>query len=205
MVHTYLDMNDPNNPIAKVRKVEINFTAHYSGDDAWNQDILVPKLELFLREKGYDLRAYRPTGNQWDVNGNRVTDDDMREYIYRKHGHTQGKCPSCPDPIKWREVERLMLQEYYSNKEILDDPRQGRTKVKFQDETFRNPSPYETKEETMHRLKLIEKTEEEKKLYEETRKLNVWETKTQEIEDIHDFEPKLQFELTKKSTKNGRK
>lgn len=198
MVHLPLDMNDPYNPLAKVRKVEINFTAHYSGEDAWNQDMLVPKLEKFLRENKYDLRAYRPTGNQWDASGNKITDDEIREYIYRKHGHLQGKCPSCPDPVKWREVERLMLQEYYSNKETLDDPRQGRTKIKFQDETWRNPSPYETKEESMRRLKLIEKTEEEKRLYEETRKLNIWETKTQEIDDKFDIEPKLQFKSTKK-------
>jgi RPA family protein len=95
-----------------------------------------------------------------------------------------------------------MLQEYYANKETLDDPKQGRIKIKFQDETFRNPTPYETKEETLHRLKRIDKTEEEKKLYEETRKLNVWVTKTQEVEDKFDFEPKLQFEP---NNKNGRK
>ena len=85
-----IDDNDPANPFGKVKTVAISFVAHYDGPEAWNQNILVNKLEALLKEHNYSLQTYKAT-NYWDAAGNEITEDDMRSYISKKHGHTYGK------------------------------------------------------------------------------------------------------------------
>lgn len=125
MVQVKLDMNDPSNPIAKVKRVEIACTIQYAGDNAWNQDQLVPKLELDLYNLGWSLRGYHME-RAWDKDMNIITEDEMNNYIYKIHGHPGSKCPSCPNPIKWKELEKLQMKMYMEQKEVLDDPHQGR-------------------------------------------------------------------------------
>lgn len=124
MVHAKIDMNDPENPISKVRKVKIEFTATYRGEDAWNQDQLIPKLEKYLWDQGFSLNSYVDI-LAWDKDNNPITKDEMNEYLRKKHGYEALACNSCPDPVKWKELEKLRMKEYYRQKEVLDDPHQG--------------------------------------------------------------------------------
>lgn len=101
-----MDINDPANPYGRVKLVEIECTIQYKGDDAWNQNILLPKLENFLRANGYDLRGYKPK-HFFDKDNKEITDDEFKEYVHTRHGHISGKCSSCPDPVKWKEAEKL--------------------------------------------------------------------------------------------------
>lgn len=193
-------MADPENPIGRVREIEVAFTAVYQGIDAWNADEIVKKLEAELIKGGFDIKTFN-LQQAFDENHKVITEDQMREYIYRKHGHAKGRCNKCPDPIKWREVERLKLKEFYKNKEVLDDMTRGRVKG-FNyavGELIRPHKGYETKEELMRRYGLDKKSIKERKLLEKTKKLNNWETKEQKKVD-HDIEPKLQYRSDSKNT-----
>ena len=101
-----MDINDPANPFGRVNTVEIVFKARYSGQDAWNQNILIPKLEALLKGHGYTLREYNAT-QYWDVGGKEITKEELQDYIGARHGHATGRCSNCPDPVKWKEAERL--------------------------------------------------------------------------------------------------
>ena len=102
-----MDVNDPANPYGRVKTVEIDCKIQYTGDDAWNQNVLIIKLQNFLKQQGYDLREYKPV-KYWDANRQEIQEDEFKHYIYARHGHDMiGKCPSCPDPVKWKEAERL--------------------------------------------------------------------------------------------------
>ncbi len=102
-----IDVSDPANPFGRVNTVEITFVANYTGPDAWNQNLLIPKLENLLKGHGYKLREYKAT-NYWDAGGQEITADEMREYIHKRHGHATGKCSSCPDPVRWKEADKLI-------------------------------------------------------------------------------------------------
>lgn len=146
-------MNDPNNPIAKVREAHVAFTAIYKGEDAWNQDVLVNKLENELRQRGWDIRTFH-LDSAYDADHKQITEEEMRQYIYRKHGHAQGRCSSCPDPVKWKQVQRLRMQEYYRNREVWDDPKRGRPAKGYN---------WATGEVERKRISYILETEEERK------------------------------------------
>ena len=156
MTKLVIDLADPNNPIAKVRELEISFTAVYKGDDAWNANVIVKKLEKDLRAAGnFDIRTFK-LAHAYDAEGKEITEDEMREYLYRRHGHTSGKCSQCPDPVKWAEVEKLRRKEFYRNKETWNDMRKGRPAKGFNWETGEVANKvvyvYETEEERAIRL-----------------------------------------------------
>jgi hypothetical protein len=140
-----MDINDPANPYGRVKLVEIACTIQYKGDDAWNQNILLPKLENFLRANGYDLRGYKPT-HYFDDHNNEIKEDEFKDYVYTRHGHIHGKCSSCPDPVKWRAAEKLARK--------IQAEQGGLTKKK----KYRTRTVYvmETKEERALRKKIEE-------------------------------------------------
>lgn len=195
-------MADPYNPIAKVREIEVDFTAIYKGNDAWNANAMIVKLEKFLREQGFDIRSYNLI-HAWDANHNIITNDEMKEYIYRKHGHVFGKCSSCPDPIKWKEVERLKNKEFYENKKVWDDKRKGRP-----------PSGYnwETGEIEKRVVYVLETPEERKNRLESERRYRAGRTAKmvrpftlydESSDPDFDIEPKLQISYDRPMRKRG--
>lgn len=129
-----LDMSDPANPLAKVKKVKINFSATYTGDDAWNQNILIPKLNMLLYQHRYSLIDYEAV-QQWDKDGQVITNDEMKDYIAAKHGHDGQKCSSCPDPLKWREAEKLMQKAVMEEGSFMNRGHRGGLKVVYIMET----------------------------------------------------------------------
>ena len=142
-----IDINDPANPFGRVNTVEVTFIARYSGPDAWNQNILIPKLENLLKQHGYSLQEYKAT-NHWDAAGKEITVDEMREYIHKKHGHVTGKCSSCPDPVRWKEADKLIRRR---------QAEEGYGLSKHKKERVRTVYILETQEERQLRKKIENK------------------------------------------------
>lgn len=162
MVLTQIDMNDPENPISKVRQVKITFDAYYNGEDAWNTDGLVEKLRKYMFDNGWSLGGGFDVIESRDKDGKVITKNEMQEYIYKKHGHAGSKCASCPDPIKWKEVERLKMIEFMKIQEIRDDPKRAPTSgYNWATGEYQNRvvSVLETEEERNKRLKPQIKTD----------------------------------------------
>jgi hypothetical protein len=189
-----IDLADPNNPIAKVRKVNVIFTAEYSGENAWNTNSIVKQLEKDLRDLGkFNIKSYR-LNHAYDADGKEITEDEMREYLYRKHGHTSGKCSNCPDPIKWAEVERLRRMEFYENKKVWDDMRKGRPGKGYNwaNGEIQNKKIYvhETEQERAIRVKNGSRVRGRPKKIEQP--FTLWD---EEVGTDNNVEPRLQHQL----------
>lgn len=188
-------MSDPENPIAKVREAHVTFTVIYKGENAWNQNELVAKLQNDLTKTGWSVRSWH-LDSAYDKDGKRITENEMREYVYRKHGHDGlHGCSSCPDPLKWKEVEKLKLKAYYEDKERWKDesPPSGYNWATGEVQKGRRIYILETQEERDKRLKAIEppKKKSNKNGNNSTNITKKEETRKEEPD--FDFEPKLQF------------
>lgn len=207
MAKLIIDLADPDNPIAKVREISIEFNAVYKGEDAWNINTVTNKLENYLRANGFDIRSVIPKDYR-DEKGNEITEDEMRQYLYHKHGHTQGKCSSCPDPLKWSEVERLRMKEYYKNKEVWDDKRRGRPPKGYNWATgeVEKKVKYvlETQEERAIRLKKERRTRGRPTKIEKPGTL--FDDSAADFENRNpDVDPGLQIEYNKPTKRQGEK
>lgn len=202
MTKLTIDLADPFNPIAKVREIEVDFTCIYKGDDAWNANAMVIKLEKVLRENGFDIRSYNLL-HAWDANHNIITNEQMKDYIYKKHGHIYGKCSSCPDPLKWKEVERLKNKDLYENQKVWNNKRIGRPPSGYNWETG------EVRKKVIYKL---ETQEERDKRLESEKRYRAGRTAKMErpftlfdesADPDFDIEPKLQISYDKPMKKRG--
>ena len=202
-----IDLADPNNPIAKVRKVEIEFTAIHAAPDAWNINMLVKKLEQELGKNGFIIGKIKPL-HYWDGEGREISEDSMRSYLYRKHGHTSGRCSQCPDPVKWAEVEKLRRREFYRNKEVWDDMKQGRPPKGFNWSTGEIANKvvyiYETEEERAIRLNSEKRKRGRPNKIEQP--FTLWDDSEADMDKRnYDNDPGLQIEYDRPIKKQGEK